>query len=567
MSAIVDQSSNDGIEFDVGGFHFTILRSDIDKHPDSYLATSVKQEWRHADKSVHIKRDGKLFRYVNAFLVTGRLPTFRSGQDEELRDQLRVEADFYNIQELADACSTVDTAASTDTGAAVMSYNTLRSYIAKGARRGAKISLDYPQDDSSDLVTALKNVWAPSSCCNGKLDISEMAHEPLFGTSTVASLDLPELLAAAQASAFGKGTETLLDDKVRRSLEIPADLLVAETLKKLVATCNSHSDVQRMHNTGVELRPYKLVIYQPGGHFRKHRDAVRGEGHIGTLVVILNSPYTGGELEVTAEGHTDVVTGPFRWVAMYGDDMHKINPVTSGTRVSLIYDIYAAGSPQATVTEQTSGQPQTATEDANSQDGAADSDSVSSKESQCLTKHELFGGSYARRGELGDDVRGVTAKGRAKLHTALNEELKTYTSVVICLLHLYPACQAVPGFLKGGDAVLYDLLRDHYDVQVVYCSVYRSYSEDYGDDEEISARMFTPFEQKPDLDDDASDYASDDTPDLDDETDDKTLLVLRTPLRDDKMLDYTPYNDHVGNESAPEERFYVVAGLQVRRKA
>jgi hypothetical protein len=33
------------------------------------------------------------------------------------------------------------------------------------------------------------------------------------------------------------------------------------------------------------------------------------------------------------------------------------------------------------------------------------------------------------------------------------------------------------------------------------------------------------------------------------------------------MLDYTPYSDYVGNESAPEERFYVVAGLQVRRKA
>jgi hypothetical protein len=42
MSAIVDQSSNDSIDFDVGGFHFTILKSDIDKHPDSYLATASR---------------------------------------------------------------------------------------------------------------------------------------------------------------------------------------------------------------------------------------------------------------------------------------------------------------------------------------------------------------------------------------------------------------------------------------------------------------------------------------------------------------------------------------------
>jgi predicted 2-oxoglutarate/Fe(II)-dependent dioxygenase YbiX len=558
MSTIENQDSYDSVEFDVGGFHFTVLKSDIEKYPDSYLAAAVKQEWRHTDKPVHIKRDGKLFRHVYAFLVNGHLPPLLSAQNKELRAQLRIEADFYNIQELADGCDATDAVASTDTGAAVMSYNTLRTYIQRNGKRGGAIALDFPNDDedSSALVKALKNVWAPSNCCDGVLDISEMTHDTLFGTSTVASLDLPELLAAAQASAFGKGTETLLDNKVRRSLEIPANQLDGETMTKLVAACNIQSKAQQMNGKGVELRPYKLVIYQPGGHFRKHRDAVRGEGHIGTLVVILNSPYTGGELEVTSEGHTHVFTGPFRWVAMYGDDMHKINPVTSGTRVSLIYDIYAAGSPQTTVTEQTSGQSLIASEDANSQDSAGDNDSVSSKESQPLTKHELFGGSYARRGGgLGDDVRGVTAKGRAKLHTALNDELKTYTNVIICLLHLYPACQAVPGFLKGGDAVLYDLLRDHYDVQVVYCSVYRSYSEDYGGDEEISARMFTPFGQAAEAGKSGGTIADD------------TLLVLRTPLRDDKMLDYTPYNDHVGNESAPEERFYVVAGLQVRRKA
>jgi FlaG/FlaF family flagellin (archaellin) len=454
MSTIEDQDSYDSVEFDVGGFHFTVLKSDIEKYPDSYLATAVKQEWRHTDKPVHIKRDGKLFRHVYAFLVNGHLPPLLSAQNKELRAQLRIEADFYNIQELADGCDATDAVASTDIGAAVMSYNTLRTYIQRNGKRGGAITLDFPNDDedSSALVKALKNVWAPSNCCNDKLDISEMAHEPLFGTSTVASLDLPELLAAAQASAFGKGTETLLDDKVCRSLEIPANQLDGETLKKLVAACNIQSKAQQMNGRGVELRPYKLVIYQPGGHFRKHRDAVRGEGHIGTLVVILNSPYTGGELEVTSEGHTHVFTGPFRWVAMYGDDMHKINPVTSGTRVSLIYDIYAAGSPQATAIESSSEQ-SIAADDTSSQDGAADSDSGSSSdESHLFTKHDIF---YGSNNVVSDNVRGVTAKGRAKLHAALNDRLKAYTNVIICLLHLYPACQAVPGFLKGGDAVLY----------------------------------------------------------------------------------------------------------------
>jgi hypothetical protein len=144
MSTIEDQDSYDSVEFDVGGFHFTVLKSDIEKYPDSYLATAVKQEWRHTDKPVHIKRDGKLFRHVYAFLVNGHLPPLLSAQNKELRAQLRIEADFYNIQELADGCDAADAVAPTDIGAAVMSYNTLRTYIEREEKRGGAIALDFP---------------------------------------------------------------------------------------------------------------------------------------------------------------------------------------------------------------------------------------------------------------------------------------------------------------------------------------------------------------------------------------------------------------------------------------
>jgi hypothetical protein len=152
MSTIEDQDSYDSVEFDVGGFHFTVLKSDIEKYRASYLATAIKQEWRHADKPVHIKRDGKLFRHVYAFLVNGHLPPLLSAQNKELRAQLRIEADFYNIQELADGCD------ATDIGAAVMSYNTLQTYIQSDEKRRGAIALDFPNDDedSSALVKALK---------------------------------------------------------------------------------------------------------------------------------------------------------------------------------------------------------------------------------------------------------------------------------------------------------------------------------------------------------------------------------------------------------------------------
>jgi hypothetical protein len=87
----------------------------------------------------------------------------------------------------------------------------------------------------------------------------------------------------------------------------------------------------------------KMIIDQTGGYAVQHCDTVHNYCHMGTVVVILNAEYTGGELEMTHGRRSEVVTGPNNWVAMYGDCLHKIHPVTSGTRVSLIYDVYANG--------------------------------------------------------------------------------------------------------------------------------------------------------------------------------------------------------------------------------
>lgn len=119
---------------------------------------------------------------------------------------------------------------------------------------------------------------------------------------------------------------------------------------------------------------------------------MRDEDHIGTLVVTLNSEYTGGELEVTHHGHTESVTGPYSWVALYGDCLHQIKPVTSGTRVSLIFDIYTT--PDAVLRP--------------------------SAQVDCPAE-------------------------KAALVAELSKELEKYEAVAICLEHLYPKHQAVPG--------------------------------------------------------------------------------------------------------------------------
>ncbi|GAQ88607.1 hypothetical protein KFL_004440050 [Klebsormidium nitens] len=101
-------------------------------------------------------------------------------------------------------------------------------------------------------------------------------------------------------------------------------------------------------NQAIKLVPYKLNINGPGDFFRPHVDTpVDPELFIGTVVVCLPSPFTGGELIVTHvdASHTfDFATksndkAVFQFAAFYGDCLHEIKPVTSGHRITLTYHI------------------------------------------------------------------------------------------------------------------------------------------------------------------------------------------------------------------------------------
>ena len=259
-------------------------------------------------------------------------------------------------------------------------------------------------------------------------------------------------------------------------------------------------------------------------------DTVRGEGHIGTLVLILNSDYTGGELEVTHNGHTEVVTGPYSWVAMYGDCLHKINPVTSGTRVSLIYDIYCRKNRSYY------------------RDSSADFWKVP----------------YYRTTPLNTIPRGVGESQKQKLIEGMREQLRGFDSAVICLQHLYPACQANPDFLKGGDQLLYDFLREHFTLAVLPCTIYRKqYDEDVrinDDPEEDFKRSYysvkplflpngPPFHQA--MAAKASHL--------------KTNFIVFDHLTFSHVIE-SEQLDYTGNDAQGEETVYMVAGLQVREK-
>jgi hypothetical protein len=106
---------------------------------------------------------------------------------------------------------------------------------------------------------------------------------------------LQELHNSFTPSAFGKGTETVLDESYRLARELPPDsfLMRPEALKLIESIMPIVTDII---GTPVRAELYKLNSYATGGFFGAHRDTPKSEDHIGTLVVCLPTRFTGGNL-------------------------------------------------------------------------------------------------------------------------------------------------------------------------------------------------------------------------------------------------------------------------------
>ena len=97
----------------------------------------------------------------------------------------------------------------------------------------------------------------------------------------------------------------------------------------------------------VELRLYKLLVYDKGSFFLPHRDTQKTENHFGTVVLSMPVKHKGGELFVRHNGQERCynldpgrLTAKCQWAAFYTDVEHEIKEITSGHRITLIYHLY-----------------------------------------------------------------------------------------------------------------------------------------------------------------------------------------------------------------------------------
>lgn len=182
---------------------------------------------------------------------------------------------------------------------------------------------------------------------------------PTLATAATGVLSLPlrpdqlsALIASASRAPYGRGDATLHDDTVRRTWQLPPEAVevleptwTTTSLPAITAAAATALGVEG----AVTANLYKLLVYEPGDFFVAHRDTEKEPGMFATLVVALPSAHTGGELIIEHEGEqftadlSAISLSGLSWAGFYTDCMHRLEPVRTGHRVCLVYNLVCEG--------------------------------------------------------------------------------------------------------------------------------------------------------------------------------------------------------------------------------
>ena len=145
-------------------------------------------------------------------------------------------------------------------------------------------------------------------------------------------------------ATVGSGEEKI-EKETRHTLWYPIPYPVLQNLNSAVMSCYKSYMEPIYHSTVKNIEPTQFLGYPIGGHYIEHNDSENFEGgkwvRIAprdiSILFYLNDNYTGGELEFTQLGLTiKPKTGMMIAFPSYKEFAHKVHPVTSGMRYSLV---------------------------------------------------------------------------------------------------------------------------------------------------------------------------------------------------------------------------------------
>lgn len=194
-------------------------------------------------------------------------------------------------------------------------------------------------------VTELKSDY----CCSGTLTRQPLNlfyyNENTGKTNKLNFHDdnFDDLNTACTPATFGRNKESVLDPSYRFAYNLKAD--------NFSLNVNPHTDgilakIARMLFPTVEVEIkaelYKLNMYTKNGLFKAHQDTPRDNNQIGTLVLCLPTKFEGGQLRVKDEifdWGPNCKDDHIQWVSFFSDCEHEVLPVTSGTRITIAYNL------------------------------------------------------------------------------------------------------------------------------------------------------------------------------------------------------------------------------------
>ncbi|KAF8215560.1 hypothetical protein K438DRAFT_1455933, partial [Mycena galopus ATCC 62051] len=164
--------------------------------------------------------------------------------------------------------------------------------------------------------------------------------------------DADILRSHAKQAPFGHKDKSVVDTSVRNTWEVAADAVkfTNPEWNKFMAGTVVKEVVKAL---GVSYSPaiaprcdlHKLLLYETGSHFSPHQDTEKEPGMFATIIVILPSEYSGGEVRVThgtKKSTFDTAVSSavgFTLLAWYTDVKHEVKPITSGFRLALSYKL------------------------------------------------------------------------------------------------------------------------------------------------------------------------------------------------------------------------------------
>lgn len=145
-------------------------------------------------------------------------------------------------------------------------------------------------------------------------------------------------------ATVGSGEEKV-ETETRNTLWYPIPYPVLQNLNNAIMSCYKTFIEPKYQSKIKNIEPVQFLGYPVGGHYIEHNDCenfengqwVRIAARDISILFYLNDDYTGGELEFTQLGLTiKPKTGMMIAFPSYKEFAHKVHPVTSGFRYSLV---------------------------------------------------------------------------------------------------------------------------------------------------------------------------------------------------------------------------------------